>query len=38
MDSLTSMNNAMVYIEEHLTDDIDYREVSKNCLLLSVSF
>jgi AraC family transcriptional regulator len=23
------MNNAMVYIEEHLTDDIDYREVSK---------
>ncbi|NMB01400.1 MAG: helix-turn-helix transcriptional regulator, partial [Firmicutes bacterium] len=29
MDSLTSMNNAMVYIEEHLTDDIDYREVSK---------
>ncbi|WP_024832081.1 AraC family transcriptional regulator [Ruminiclostridium josui] len=29
MDSLTSMNNAMVYIEEHLTDDIDYSEVSK---------
>jgi AraC family transcriptional regulator len=23
------MNNAMVYIEEHLTDDIDYSEVSK---------
>ena len=29
MDSLTSMNNAMQYIEEHLTDDIDYSEVSK---------
>jgi AraC family transcriptional regulator len=29
MDSLTRMNNAMVYIEEHLTDDIDYSEVSK---------
>jgi AraC family transcriptional regulator len=29
MDSLNSMNNAMVYIEEHLTDDIDYSEVSK---------
>ncbi|MDD4583890.1 MAG: AraC family transcriptional regulator [Eubacteriales bacterium] len=29
MDSLSSMNNAMVYIEEHLTEDIDYSEVSK---------
>ena len=29
MDSLTRMNNAMAYIEEHLTDDIDYSEVSK---------
>ncbi|KJZ83587.1 hypothetical protein ClosIBUN125C_CONTIG70g03894 [Clostridium sp. IBUN125C] len=29
MDSLSSMNNAMVYIEEHLTDDINYSEVSK---------
>ncbi len=29
MDTLNSMNNAMVYIEEHLTDDIDYSEVSK---------
>ena len=29
MDSLTSMNNAMLYIEEHLTDEIDYSEVSR---------
>ncbi|RCW63944.1 AraC family transcriptional regulator [Saliterribacillus persicus] len=29
MDSLSSMNNAMAYIEEHLTEDIDYREISK---------
>ncbi|RBP57007.1 AraC family transcriptional regulator [Alkalibaculum bacchi] len=29
MDSLSSMNNAMVYIDEHLTEDIDYSEVSK---------
>ena len=29
MDTLSSMNNAMVYIEEHLTEDIDYSEVSK---------
>ena len=29
MDSLSSMNNAMIYIEEHLTEDIDYSEVSK---------
>jgi AraC family transcriptional regulator len=29
MDSLSSMNNAMVYIEENLTDDINYSEVSK---------
>ena len=29
MGSLSSMNNAMVYIEEHLTDDIDYNNVSK---------
>ena len=29
MDSLGSMNNAMGYIEEHLTEGIDYSEVSK---------
>lgn len=29
MDSLNSMNNALAYIEEHLTDDIDYSEISK---------
>ena len=29
MDSLSSMNNAMVYIEEHLTEDIDYSEVDR---------
>jgi len=29
MDTLSSMNNAMAYIEEHLTEDIDYREISK---------
>ena len=29
MDSLRSMNNALAYIEEHLTEEIDYSEVSK---------
>jgi AraC family transcriptional regulator len=29
MDSLSRMNKALAYIEEHLTEDIDYREVSK---------
>ena len=29
MDSLRSMNNALEYIEEHLTEEIDYIEVSK---------
>src|SRR5699024_7825674 len=29
MDSLSNMNKAIVYIEEHLTEDIDYSEVSK---------
>ena len=29
MDALSNMNNAMAYIEEHLTDDIDFSEVSK---------
>ena len=27
MDSLSSMNKALAYIEEHLTEDIDYSEV-----------
>ena len=29
MDSLSSMNNALSYIEEHLTEDIDYSKISK---------
>lgn len=29
MDSLSSMNKALAYIEEHLTENIDYKEVSK---------
>ena len=29
MDSLSNMNKAMEYIEEHLTEDIDYREIAK---------
>jgi AraC family transcriptional regulator len=29
MDTLRSMNNAMAYIEEHVTEDIDYRKISK---------
>lgn len=29
MDSLSSMNNAMAYIEEHLTKEIDYSKISK---------
>jgi AraC family transcriptional regulator len=29
MDSLSSLNNALVYIEEHLKEDIDYSEISK---------
>ena len=29
MDSLSSMNNALAYIEKHLTEDIDYSKISK---------
>ena len=29
MDSLSSMNKALAYIEEHLTEDIDFGEVSR---------
>ena len=29
MDSLSTMNNALTYIEERLTEDIDYTEISK---------
>lgn len=29
MDTLSSMNNALAYIEEHLTEDIDYSKISK---------
>lgn len=29
MGTFSSLNNAMAYIEEHLTEDIDYSEVSK---------
>lgn len=32
MDSIKSMNGAMDYIEDHLTDEIDYAEVSKIAL------
>jgi len=38
MDSLSRMNKALEYIEEHLTDDIDYCEVSKDCTVLGISF
>lgn len=29
MDTLSNMNNALIYIEEHLTDEIGYSKVSK---------
>lgn len=29
MDSISSLNDALAYVEEHLADDIDYREVSR---------
>lgn len=29
MDSLSSMNKVMIYIEEHLTDEIDYNKISQ---------
>ena len=29
MDSLSNMNKAMEYIEEHLAEEIDYSEISK---------
>ncbi|NLP35002.1 MAG: AraC family transcriptional regulator [Clostridiales bacterium] len=29
MDSIRSMNNALAYVEEHLTEEIDYSEISK---------
>lgn len=29
MDTLSNMNNALIYIEEHLTEEIDYSEISK---------
>lgn len=29
MDSLSSMNNALAYIENHLTEDMDYSKISK---------
>ena len=29
MDWLTGIQNAINYVEEHLTDDIDYEEVAK---------
>ena len=29
MDTLSSMNNAIAYIEEHLTEDINYSKISK---------
>lgn len=38
MDSLTNMNNAMVYIEEHLTEDMDYSKISKIALCSEYHF
>jgi len=32
MDSLSSMNNALSYIEEHLTEDIDFNQLAKIAL------
>ena len=29
LDTLSNMNNALIYIEEHLTDEIGYSKVSK---------
>ena len=29
MDALSNMNNAMAYIEEHLTEEIDYSKIAK---------
>lgn len=34
MDLLKSMNRALKYIEENLTNDIDFQEGSKACFLL----
>jgi AraC family transcriptional regulator len=36
MDSLRSMNNALAYIEEHLTEDIDYSEFLKLLTVQSI--
>jgi len=38
MDTLGNFNNALVYIEEHLTDDIDYNEISKIALCSEYHF
>ena len=32
MDSLSSFNNALSYIEEHLTEDIDFNQLAKIAL------
>ena len=29
MDSISSMNEALSYVEDHLTEDMDYGEVAK---------
>ncbi len=29
MDTLSSMNKALAYIEEHLTEDMDYKTANK---------
>ncbi len=38
MDSLSSMNDALAHIEEHLTEDVDYGEVSKIALCSEYHF
>lgn len=38
MDTFSSLNNAMAYIEEHLTEDIDYSEVSKRAFCSEYHF
>ena len=36
MDTLSSINNALAYIEEHLIEDIDYSKISKLLTVQSI--
>ena len=38
MDSLKSMNDAMKYIEDNLTNEIDYKVVARIARLFRISF